>query len=148
MKRIFEINGITVEADDANLKRVDTFKVGDAVKVLSREYSGGKILSGTIVDFINFRELPTIVVAVFESTWNSHEIKFININKETEAYEIVPASPHELQLDKERVVDKMNAEIESLKSKIDSIEAHKQWFLKYYGQYFETFEVVGGDLTT
>ena len=73
-KRIIEINGIKMEVDLSTAKRVDEFKVGDAVKVLRDK----KVLSGAIVEFVNFRELPTIKVAVFSTDYWGSKIEFIN----------------------------------------------------------------------
>ena len=41
-KRIIEINGIKMEVDLRNAKRIDTFKVGDPVKVLDMTYQPQK----------------------------------------------------------------------------------------------------------
>ena len=38
-KRIIEVNGIKMEVDLRNAKRIDQFKVGDSVKVLVKSYS-------------------------------------------------------------------------------------------------------------
>ena len=37
-KRIIEIDGMKVEVDLRHAKRVDTFKVGDNVKILDKSY--------------------------------------------------------------------------------------------------------------
>ena len=39
-KRIIDINGMKMEVDLRTAKRIDTFKVGDNVKVLATEYNG------------------------------------------------------------------------------------------------------------
>ena len=72
-KRIVEIDGVKIEADFRTAKRIDTFAVGDNVKVLCKEYDGQyKVKPGIITDFANFKEKPTIVVAVFnEGSWGS-----------------------------------------------------------------------------
>ena len=38
-KRIIDINGMKMEVDLRTAKRIDTFKVGDNVKVLATEYN-------------------------------------------------------------------------------------------------------------
>ena len=85
-KRIVEIDGVKVEVDLRTAKRVDSFRVGDNVKILDKNYSGYKVKPGIIVDFAEFKELPTIVIAVFEEgSWSSSpSISFIYYNKESE----------------------------------------------------------------
>ena len=81
--RDMEINGVKFEVDMRTLKRIDTFKVGDNVKILDKTYS--KIKNGVIVEFLNFKDMPTIQVACFNDNpyTSSGLIEFININKDT-----------------------------------------------------------------
>ena len=81
-KRIVEIDGVKIEVDLRTAKRVDTYKVGDNVKILDKQYSDYKVKPGIIVDFAEFQELPTMVIAVFnEGTWvSSPSIEFIYYN--------------------------------------------------------------------
>ena len=65
-RRIVEIDGVKVEVDLRTAKRVDSFRVGDNVKILDKSYQDYKVKPGIIVDFAEFQELPTIVIAVFE----------------------------------------------------------------------------------
>lgn len=39
-RRIVEINGVKIEVDMRTAKRVDSFRVGDNVKVLDKDYNG------------------------------------------------------------------------------------------------------------
>lgn len=71
-KRIIEINGIKLEVDMRSARRIDEFKVGDSVKVLDSRDDKNVMRSGVITDFANFKELPTIMVAVYKegSYWD------------------------------------------------------------------------------
>lgn len=42
-KRIIEINGVKLDVDLSQCKVVENYKVGDAVKVLVKEYSSAEI---------------------------------------------------------------------------------------------------------
>lgn len=141
MKREIEINGIKFEVDMSTAKRIDTFKIGDNVKVLDKSYSDYKILDGVITAFVNFKDLPTIEVAVFESSWSEVNIRFIYINENTEKYEITPSSYYESKIEKNKVVESLNREIETEKSKIRDLENKKNWFVKYYEKHFENSEL-------
>lgn len=136
-KRIIEINGIKIEVDLRTAKRIDEFKVGDNVKLLKKSNSSYEVLAGVIIDFVNFKELPTIQVATFRSDYWGTKIEFINFNAETKDIEMCAVSEHELILEKNRVVDKLNAEIEKKKSELDEIVTKKEYFLKHFSKYFK-----------
>ncbi len=55
-----EINGVKFEINMDTAKRIDTFKVGDNVRLLDKRYSSSQIYTGVILGFYNFKELPTM----------------------------------------------------------------------------------------
>jgi hypothetical protein len=132
-KRIIEINGIKLEVDMSTAKRIDEFKVGDNIKVLK---DARDVMPGVIVDFVNFKELPTIQIAVFKQDYWGTQIEFINYNSRTEGIEIMPCSEHELRLEKCRVIDKFNLEIEKKQSEVDELIQKRDWFVKHFAKYF------------
>ncbi|MDD4565520.1 MAG: hypothetical protein PHE79_08640 [Eubacteriales bacterium] len=133
-KRIIEINGIKLEVDLSTARRIDEFKVGDNIKVLQ---DAKNVHAGVIVDFVNFKELPTIQIAVFKQDYWGTKIDFINFNSLTDGIEIMPCSEHELKLEKCRVVDKFNVEIEKKQAEVDELTAKRDWFVKHFAKYFE-----------
>lgn len=140
-KRVIEINGIKLEVDLSTAKRIDEFKVGDNVKVLRKSYSGGyEVLAGVIVEFVNFKELPTMIIAMFKQDYSGSRIEFVNFNSKTEDIEITPCCEHELKLEKCRVIDKMNSEIEKKKAEMEEMTAKRDWFEKHFAKYFEPAE--------
>ena len=138
-KRIIEIDGVKVEVDLRTAKRVESFKVGDNIKILDKEYDTYKVKPGIIVDFAEFQEFPTIVIAVFdEGAWSSTpNISFIYYNKNTsKKVEIVSCSEDEIKVSKEGVIERFEREIqkkkneyEDLKNKLEYFKTH---FLKVY----------------
>src|SRR5690606_28503543 len=63
-KTIIEVNGVKLEVDLRTAKRVDELRVGDRVKVLTKDYRGEyEVHAGTIVGFEPFENLPTVIVA-------------------------------------------------------------------------------------
>ena len=138
-KRIIEIDGVKVEIDLRTAKRVDSFKVGDNIKILDKEYDSYKVKPGIIVDFAEFQELPTIVIAVFEEgSWSSApNISFIYYNKNTsKKVEIVSCSEDEIKVSKEGVIERFEREIQKKKNEYDDLknklEYFKTHFLKVY----------------
>lgn len=136
--RIIEINGMKFEVNMETAKRIDQFKVGDNIKVLRKSY-GDKydVQPGVIVQFVNFKELPTIQIAIFKQDYSGSTIEFINYNSETVDIEITLCSPHELKLEKESVLDKMQNEINRKLSEANDLEARRDWFVQYFHKYFD-----------
>lgn len=137
-KRIVEINGVKLEVDMTTARRIDEYRVGQNVKVLCKEYNGYKAKPGVITEFVNFKNQPTIVIAVFSEDYSGVSIDFVYYNESAaENYEIAPCCEHELKLNKERAIDKFNVKIEEYKSKIAELEAKRDYFVKYFDRHFE-----------
>lgn len=137
--RQIEINGIKVEVDLRTVKQINSYKVGDNIKLLMKSYDKShRVYPGVIIDFVNFKELPAIVVAYFVDEYTGTDIKFATITKETEDIEIVPCAAHELELNKERVVDRFNVSIYSAQQKVDELVKKRDYFLKHFVKYFDT----------
>ena len=134
-KRIVEIDGVKVEVDLRTAKRVDSFKVGDNVKILDKGYNEYKVKPGIIVDFAEFKELPTIVIAVFEEgSWSSSpRISFIHFNAATsDKIELVPASEDEIKLSKDGVIEKFEREIQKKKNEYIDLQNQLEYFKKHF----------------
>lgn len=137
-KRIIEINGVKLEVDLSTARKVDEFKVGDNVKVLKKSYNSYKVCPDVIIEFVNFKSLPTIVIAILENEY-SPQIEFVYYNAELEGVEVVLTCEHELILEKNSVLQKMEREIEKKQAEIADIVAKKQYFLKHFDKHFSTF---------
>ena len=135
-RRIVEINGVKLEIDMTTARVVDEYKVGMNVKVLCKDYNGYRAKPGVITEFVNFKNKPTIVIAVFTEDYSGVSIDFIYYNESTsDDYEIAPCCEHELKLNKERAIDKFNVKIEEYKSKIAELEAKREYFEKYFNKH-------------
>jgi len=136
--RTIEINGIKVEVDLRTCKRVDTFKIGDNVKVLKKSYSDQySVYSGVIVDFVAFKERPALVVAYFETSYSGTDIKFETITQDTKDVEIAPCLPHELKLNRDRVVDKFDIAISEKEREADDLRQKKDYFIQNFSKFFD-----------
>lgn len=136
--RQIEIDGIKVEVDLRTAKKVDVYKIGDNVKVLKKTYNNEhSIYSGVIVDFVAFKELPAIVVAYFEQDYNGVNIRFETITKESQGIEIAPCLPHEMKINKARVIDKFNIAIASKQRDVDELVQKRDYFVENFSKFFE-----------
>lgn len=133
-KRIIEINGIKLEVDLRSARRIDEFKVGDTVKVLDRRNDKNEMKAGVITDFANFKELPTIIVAVYKAGdyWSKPTIEFINFNSDTKDIEIVGVSSEEIIVSRETIVQKFDDEIAKKRDELNDLIVKRDTFVKYF----------------
>lgn len=135
-KRIIEINGVKLEVDLRSARRIDEFKVGDSVKVLDRRNDKNEMRSGVITDFANFKDLPTIMVAVYKagSYWEKPTIEFIPFNADTEGIEIVGVSAEETIVSRDTIVQKFDDEIAKKRDELNDLIIKRDTFVKYFGR--------------
>ncbi len=136
MKKIVEIQGVKVEVELQEAKVIQQYKIGDAVKVLKREYSSYKVYNGIIADFIPFEKLPTILLAYVEESY-SPELKFLEFNTETEGVEISPAVDPSIPIDKKSMVEKLDRQITNKENELLEMKNKKSYFLDRFGKYFK-----------
>lgn len=136
-----EINGVRLEVDLRTAKKIDVFRIGDNIKILKKGYNGDyEVYSGVVVDFVAFKERPAIVVAYFKQEYDGVRILFETITKDTTGVEIAPCLPHEMKINKNRVIDKFNYEIEKKKHELDEIISKRDYFVKNFSKFFEEAE--------
>jgi hypothetical protein len=136
-KTIIEINGVKLEIDLSSAKRVDEFRVGDNVKVLTKDYSTYKSHLGIIVGFDNFKNLPTIIVAYLSIEYSKAEVKFVYINSQSEGYEICHMNKDEKLLDKVTALDFLDREVTRAEATLNELKLKREFFIEKYGVIFE-----------
>jgi nicotinic acid mononucleotide adenylyltransferase len=138
-KRIIEINGRKFEVNEADLKIVEGYKVGDTVKILKKTYSDNwESHFGAIIGYDNYQNLPTIRIMYLDVDYSETHIRFVTFNSKTEDVELAPLNEADLiQLDKARIVDMLNSQIEKKKQELEDAKAKKDYFLKYFNAYFK-----------
>jgi nicotinic acid mononucleotide adenylyltransferase len=143
-KRIIEINGRKFEVNEADLKVVDEFRVGDTVKVLKKRYNDDwESFYGAIIGYDNYKNLPTIRIMYIDVDYSDSTINIISYNNNTKDIEIAPMNEADLiMLDKARIIDLMNNRIEKKKQDLEDAKAEKDYFLKYFNAYFKASEKV------
>lgn len=134
--KVFEINGVKMEVDlrTAKVSRIDTFKVGDPVKLLYKLFdtSSGDIKFGIIVGFDQFKAMPTITVAYLDYS----EIKYAYINSSTK-HEMLAVQSHDLTMEKTWVIDRMKERIIKAKQEVIDQENKLNTFIQHFGIYFK-----------
>lgn len=141
-KQIIEVGGVKLEVDLRHAKRIDELKIGSPVKVLIKGYGDSvNVHPGVVVGFEPFPSLPTIIIAYVVVNYNSAELKFSHINRETKNTEIIHSmDPTDLLVDKQKYVDTFDREIEKKRREIQDMEEKKKFFLSEFGAYWERVE--------
>lgn len=135
-----EINGVKIEVDLRTAKKIDVFRIGDNIKILKKDYNEYKTYSGVVIDFVAFKERPAIVVAYFKQDYSGVEICFETITKDSQEIEIAPCLPHEMTINKNRVIDKFNYQIEAKQHEVDELVSKRDYFIKNFSKFFEETE--------
>lgn len=133
-KRIIEIDGVKLEVDMREAKRVNKFKVGDAVKVLVKKYDDYENNYGVIVGFTEFKKKPAIDILYVEKDYSNVDIKFKTITEDTENIEIAHVHEYDQQFNNADVLGMINKQIEVKQEEIRVLEAKKRAFKKHFGE--------------
>ena len=94
------------------------------------------MLPGVVTDFANFKELPTIIVAMFKAGdyWTKPSIEFVTFNSETEDMEIVGVSREEIIISKDSIVQRFDDEIAKARDTLNDLIVKRDTFVKYFGK--------------
>lgn len=136
--REIEINGVKVEVDMRYARRIDTFKVGDNVKILKKRNPDSvydredEVFPGMIVDFANFKELPTLVIAYYKTTYSTPTVDFIYYNANTSGYEIVYCDENELVVSENSIRQRFEHAIEEKQRELDELIAKRDYFFEKF----------------
>lgn len=135
---IIEINGVKLEVDLRNAKRIDQLQVGSRVKCLTKGYGGEmSTRAGVIVGFEPFPSLPTMIVAYLDTSYGSAGLKFKSFNKETKDFEVVAdLDNNALEIDREETIAHFDREIGRKEAELREVREKKAFFLAHFGRYF------------
>ena len=136
-KRIIEVNGVKLEVDLRSAKVVDSYRVGDNVKVLVKKYSDSyESHVGVIVGFDNFPSRPTIVIAYLESSYTESVIKFLYLNKDSKDVEVCQMLRDENIICKSDVVSRFDKMILDKEKEIEKFKTQREYFLTNFEKHF------------
>lgn len=135
--RIVEVGGVKVEVDLRTAKVVNSYKVGDKVKVLVKSYSGYQSYPGFIVGFDAFQNLPTIVIGYVDNIFGtSGEVKFAYLNAQQKEVEICPMSEDDVVPNLETIRTYFDRSLAVKTKELEEMRARKEYFLRQYGAVF------------
>ncbi|HET8693249.1 MAG TPA: hypothetical protein VFM33_01120 [Aquabacterium sp.] len=135
---IIEINGVKMEVDLRNAKRIDQLQIGSRVKCLIKTYSDFKTSPGVIVGFEPFEKLPSIVVAYLDVEYGSANLVFKTFNSETKDFEIVAdLDNNTLEVNRADILKRFEREEAKKELELEEIRQKKEFFLSKFAQFFE-----------
>ncbi len=139
---IVEIAGVKVEVDERTARTVEQYRVGDRVKVLHKSYGDTyKIHPGVIVGFAAFRDLPSIEVMYLDvDKYASEPLKFLTLNAKSDGVELAPLQEHELVLDREDVLKRIDDEIRTRRNALEDMESKRAYFVERFAAAFPVEE--------
>lgn len=137
-KRIIEIEGVKIEVDLRNAKRVDILRVGSAVKVLVKNYNNYSVHTGVVVGFDAFEKLPTILIAYINKDYLKTELNLLAFNAESKDIEIVMSDPEDIYFDREEVEKWFDRERETKEREIAELESKRAYFRRHFGKLFDS----------
>lgn len=140
-KQTIEIGGIRYEVVLDEATRIESFKIGDTVKVLEKQYTDSYVSKyGVIIGFDDFKDFPNIQVAVLDQTYSSATIKIVDINPSSEKdnkYRVCKVIDANLLIDKTEILRLMDYEIEKKNNEIKDLQMKKKYFIERFEAYFK-----------
>jgi len=131
--RTIEIDGIKLEVDMRTAKKVETYKVGDRIKILEKNYSGYVSHPGVIVGFDCFEKLPTMILCYVSNPLSSDGVlTFKYLNAQSKDIEICPMCEDDIVPTRETMTMYFErAEAVKLRE-LEDIRTRKEYFLRQY----------------
>lgn len=129
-----ELKGHTFEVTSQAVVR-STIKIGDKLRILKKStYSEPKVYDGVVVGFEPFKELPSIVIAYFESdTYSAPDLKFLVWNEKTKDSEITQAIADPLKNNARQFDLAMQAKAAKLRLEAQEIDHKLAYFRLHFG---------------
>lgn len=136
-KRIIEVDGVKMEIDLRTARVVDTYHVGDNVKILRKRYNGYEILPGAIVGFTEFRNRPALELLAIEPDGSVIFLTYAAKNDgEQQDIEIAPFNKFELLIDRASIMDKLNRCVEVKENELRDATAKRNAFVQTFEKVF------------
>lgn len=131
---IVEVNGIKMEVDErtATVSKIESYKVGDPVKLLYKSYSSYEVKYAVIIGFDQFKKRPAISLAYIDAS----QLKYVQIYEGSE-HELSPVQEHDLVMEKTWILDRMKDQITRKEQELNEEKSKREHFIKFFGKYFE-----------
>jgi len=147
-KRIVEINGVKLEVDLRTAKVVETFKIGDPVRVYhpKGDYRAAEIRAGVIVGFCEFDKTPAIeIMELVYDTYSKITFKTIVIGQDiNNDLQIATYDKYEGLISQADVVTRFDRMIEEKELELSELKLKKKYFIDDFAKAFERIVPLAG----
>lgn len=135
-RRVIEINGVKVDVDLREASAVETLRVGDAVRVLTKDYASNyKVSSGCVIGFEQFKSLPTIVIAYADVSYSDADVKFLHYNNASKDVEVIAADEAtKIGFDMQAAKDALAKKIEKAELALKEAHEKRDYFIANIGR--------------
>jgi len=139
-KRIVEINGTKIEVDLREAKVIESFKVGDPVRVFHPDgnHRGAEIRPGVIVGFCEFSNNPAIQILELKQDYSGVTFNTIVVaNGINSDVQIAPYNKYEGIVSQSEVVTKFDRLIQQKELELADLKLKKKYFIDDFAKAFE-----------
>lgn len=148
-KRIVEINGVKLEIDLREAKVVESYKIGDPVRVFhpKSSYSHAEIRPGVIVGFCEFDKNPAIQIMEFKKDYSGMVFEIITIASGVESdIQIAPYNKYEGLISQSSVVTQFDRLIQQKELELADLKLKKKYFIDDFAKAFGEIVPVDGEI--
>jgi uncharacterized phage-like protein YoqJ len=135
-KRIVEIDGVKLEVDLRTAKVIDHYKVGDPVRVLTKD-TYDSVKAGVIVGFCEFEKNPAIEIMVLNKDYSGISFSILTIisGKENNA-QIAPFDKYQGLISQIDIVTRFDRQIEAKELELADLKLKKKYFIDDFSKAF------------
>lgn len=138
-RNIVRIGNIEMDVAVTSMRSIQTFKVGDPVKLLKKagSYSSQETMAGVIVSFDNYESAPAIVVLAMTSSYNDVNFQFVTITEMGKEYDMIHYSGYEQLFTRDNVMRIFDRKVAEMELKINEMKAKRAYFDQHFASAFE-----------
>ena len=139
-KRIIEIAGVKVEIDLREAKTIETYRVGDPVKLLKKGYGDSWICSpGVIIGFAAFQNRPALEI-LYISDVSGAGIQVATLTQDSKDIEIAPFNGYEAAWTRTDILGKLDRELLCKEEEVRLLKSKREAFVRCFGKFFPKVE--------
>jgi hypothetical protein len=138
-KRIVEIDGVKLEIDLRTAKVVESYRIGDPVRVLhpGTGYGTG-IKAGVIVGFCEFEKNPAMEILELDADYSGTNFKLVTIiSGQENPVQIAPYDRYSGLFSQTDIVTRFDREIQKKELELADLKLKKQYFIDDFAKAFE-----------
>ena len=138
-RNIVRVGNIEMDVAIKSMRSIQTFKVGDPVKLLKKaaSYSKQETMAGVIVSFDNYESSPAIVVLAMKGSYGDVDFQFITISEMGVDYDMIHYSGYEQLFTRDNVMRIFDRKIAEMELKLNEMNAKRAYFDQNFASAFE-----------